>query len=453
MKLSSDVSSDVHPAMRIVCFLVCVVCSSAGLNAGDAPLRFASSHHGDPGATAPVIAPWKRVVLDPVYGGHWVVTGDVDGDGAVDVVSARNVNSRDVHYTSTAVAQCLDGSVIWRWGDPAVGRRKWHHDVACQIYDWNGDGANEVILLTKGFLVELDGSTGTERRRFAIPPEATDCLVFANLSGAARATDVLVKTRYTQIWAYSYAGKLLWTVKHPGGSRTAHQPRPMDLTGDGRDEVLAGYAMLNPDGTLRWKYASHVVDQERGHLDCARILRKGTALEQWRLVLTCCGAEAIACVDGNGMVKWEVAGHHFESVQVGTVFPDLPGPQILVDIDHRPRGESPLWVLDADGTHRGTIMADYCRHHDLLDWTGDGCDEMLIADGRGVFDRHGRRIATFGTGARGISLLLGDMTGDGVSDVTMLTETPLAVHVFKNEKGRRPKGTVPLGCGVNFTLY
>ncbi|MCU0874531.1 MAG: hypothetical protein MUE50_19520 [Pirellulaceae bacterium] len=200
------------------------------------------------GALVPLVQPWRQFALDPEYSGAWVVAGDLDGDGAVETVSARNVDRNDVHYTSAAVAQRLDGSVLWRWGDPAVGRKKLHHDVACQIYDWDGDGCPEVVLCTEGFLVELDGATGRERRRFPLPKDASDCLVFANLSGGPRATDVLVKTRYTQIWAFHRDGRQLWTIEKPGGYLTAHQPVPIDLDGDGRDEIAAGYAMLNADG-------------------------------------------------------------------------------------------------------------------------------------------------------------------------------------------------------------
>lgn len=455
-----------RPSGAVITATVLATASWFGLSglvalAVDLPLSFSTQDHGDPGTRAPRIKPCRRVVLDPRYGGHWVVTGDVDGDGNADVVSAENVNRGDVHYTSTAVAQRLDGTVIWQWGDPDIGRKAWHHDVACQIHDWDGDGQNEVVLCTQGFLVELDGATGRQRRRWAIPPQATDCLVFADLSGCGWARDVLVKTRYDQIWAFDYDGKLRWTSKSPGGSRTAHQPRPIDIDRDGKDEIMAGYAMLNSDGSLRWKYQSQVVDQDRGHLDCVRVLRRGATPADWRLVLTCCGAENIACIDGQGRVIWERPGHHFESIQVGPIFPDptrrvkprLRELQILVDIDHRPRGESPLWVLDADGQKRGQIMTDYCRHHALLDWTGDGYDEIVLADAHGAFDHRGRRIATFDTGGPGTSLLLGDMTGDGISDVSILTPTPPTVHVFRNEHGSKPAGAATLGCGVNFTLY
>ena len=122
------------------------------------------------------------------------------------------------------------------------------------MFDRNGDGRNEVVLCTKGFLVELDGATGQELRRIPIPEEATDCLVFCNLSGGKNPTEVLVKDRYHQIWAYDLTGRLIWTVKDPGGFRTAHQPRPIDINGDGRDEIMAGYALLNPDGSVRWVF-------------------------------------------------------------------------------------------------------------------------------------------------------------------------------------------------------
>jgi len=414
-------------------------------------LFFDVNDAGKPDEKVPLIEPWKVITRDEEYGGLWIVAGDVNNDGTVEIVSSQNYNENDVHYTSTAVAQKLDGEVLWRWGDAEIGRKQWHHDVACQIYDWDGDGKNEVILCTKGFLIELDGETGTERRKLPIPEQATDCVVFANISGNARATDVLVKDRYWNIWAYDYDWNLLWSVENPGGYRTAHQPIPLDIDNDGKDEIMAGYAMLNPDGTVRWTFQSQKVEQSRGHLDCCRVVRQGKKPEDFRLVLTLCGANDIAMIDGNGKNIWEISGYHFESVDVGKIVPETTGLQLVVDIDHQPRGQGPLWLIDENGQVLGKILTNYARHHDLVDWTGDGYLEIVNANNRAMYNYKGERIATFDMPESGRSLLVADMNGDGIPDVMLTTMSD--VYIFKNENGSKPGGNVPLGTGVNFTLY
>ena len=424
------------------------------------PLVFDTEDTGTPPSDIPVIEPWRTIPLDPDYGGQWVVAGDLDNDGDVEIVSAENVNADDVHYTSAVAAQNLDGSVLWRWGESDAGRKVWHHDVACQIHDWDADGHNDVVLATKGALIALDGKTGQELQRITIPEQATDCLVFCNLSGPDRPRDVLVKDRYHQIWAYNTAGELLWTVRDPGGYRTAHQPRPIDLDGDGRDEIMAGYAMLNADGSVRWVFRSKRINPESGHLDCARVLRYGDSPGEFRIALTCCGANNIALIDGNGKPLWEMSGHHYESIDIGRVVPDRPGRQILVDIDHRPHGESPICVLDEHGRILGRIVTDYSRHHCLLDWDGDGDDEIIVAHSGGLYNHRGRRIATFATpgsqaadGKLGYekSLLVGDMDGDTVAD--LLIATPQTVYVYRNVHGKKMRGPARLGTEPNFTLY
>lgn len=151
--------------------LVIVVVGLLSLTAGaaDRPL-FDTNDVGLAPSSVPMVKPWKTVPLDPEYGGQWVVAADLDGDGEVEFVSCENHNVGDVHYTSTAVAHNLDGTVIWRWGDPDIGRKTWHHDVACQIHDWDGDGKPEVVLATKGAIVELNGQTGARSDASPLPP-------------------------------------------------------------------------------------------------------------------------------------------------------------------------------------------------------------------------------------------------------------------------------------------
>lgn len=402
----------------------------------------------------PVLTPWKRVALDPACAGAWIVVGDIDGDGQVEIVSAKNFDENDIHYTSSVVAHRLDGSVLWRWGDPAGGRNTLHHDVACQIHDWDGDGRNEVVVATKDAVVELDGATGKEKHRFPIPRDSSDCIVFANLSGGERASEVLVKTRYGQIWAFSRDGQLLWTIEEPAGYGTAHQPRPMDIDGDGRDEIMAGYAMLNPDGAIMWDLEGSGLPLTPGHLDCARVFHAGQTPSDCRLALTLCGDNCVALIDGDGAVIWSVTGHHFESIDIGKVCADVPGKQVVVDIDHREVGVSPLWVLDDQGSLLGQIITDGSRHHTLIDWFGDGVESIVMGTAAAMFDGRGRKVGVFDVPAAAVGMCAkGDMTGNGAADLIFSSNPASEVCIFANEMGAKLDAPLPLGTGTNFTLY
>lgn len=400
----------------------------------------------------PVVKPWRTIDLDLQYAGQWVVLEDVDADGEVEVVSARNVNVGDVHFTSAVVVHRLDGSVLWRWGGKDLGRNTLHHDVACQVQDWDGDGKPEVVVCANGELISLAGADGAVLRRCPLPKEATDCLVFANLTGGARPTDVLVKTRYGQIWAFDRNWRQLWTINNPGGYKTAHQPLPLDIDGDGRDEVMAGYSMLNPDGTVRWTVASETIKLSGGHLDCCRPLARGEKPEDWRLVLTACGANGLIITDGNGKTVWEVPGHHFESLDIGKVRSDVPGMQIVVDDGHHPTGRGPIYLYDEGGELLGTWLVPYARFHTILDWNGDGVCEVILPDPRLICDGTGRALARLDVPDQGNRLIrTGDFTGDGVCDIAITT--PTRVFIFCNPSPLGAAEPTPLGSGLNATLY
>jgi len=415
-----------------------------------APTRWDLDLTAGPPPDAPRIAPWRTIAMDQTFGGQWLVAGDVDGDGECELVSARNVDEKDVHYTCSVAVQKLDGTLLWTWGDSAIGRRNLHHDVACQLHDWDQDGKLEVIVAGDGFVAEIDGATGRERRRFAIPQDASDCLVFADLTGRGWPQDVIVKTRYTQLWAYSPQGGLLWTQSMPGGAKTAHQPVPLDLDGDGRDELLAGFGVLNADGSLRWLFETGQHPITAGHLDCARVLRPGATPAELRLAMTGCGGNWIAVMDGLGHPQWVLSGEHFESVDIGQLGHGLPGRQLVVDIDHLP-DKTHTWVIGEDGTRLGRFYSPAGRHHDLVDWDGDGFDEIVIGDGGAVINGAGQVIAVLDVPARGI-VQVGDLDGDGVPEVThhWLDE----IRIFKPAWQPSPdRPAAQAGSGLNYTLY
>jgi hypothetical protein len=104
-------------------------------------------------------------------------------------------------------------------------------------------------------------------------------------------------------------------------------------------------------------------------------------------------------------------------------------------------------------------MTDYARHHALLDWTGDGLAEIVVAQPRALFDGQGRRVATLALDPKDDAqgeerlALTGDFTGDGVPDVLLTTRAMTDVYIYRNERGKRPDPPASLGTEVNFTLY
>ena len=429
-----------------------------GVSTVGADQPFETDAMGTPGADTKIVAPWRTITVDAQYGGYWVVAGDVNDDGEIEIVSARNVDQSDNHFTSAVVVQRLNGSVLWKWGDPEVGRRKLHHDVACQIHDLDHDGVNEVIVAGDQQLIVLDGPTGKVSRSFAIPQHASDCVVFADLTGKGWPTEILVKNRYQQIWAYHADGELLWTSQSPGGYRTAHQPLPVDLDGDGRDEILAGYAALNSDGSVRWVFEAEQGRKNGGHADCWRVVQLGSDPSETRLIMTMCGGNALVMTDGHGRLIWKQTGHHYESVDVGKVRSDVAGLQIVVDVDHLPTPPKPLCVFNDQGELLGSINTDYTRHHILIDWDGDGINEIGSALPRGLFSGHGDRVVTLQTGADERPTLLAEVDTNGCgADAVLMTASAAngdyKVYLYKcAASSTTPQGR-PQGTGINFTLY
>ena len=430
----------------------------------------------------PVIKPWKIIVQDKDYNGAWTVAGDLTGDGKAELVYVRilmkykdNIGGRNPSYIASAIGCTLDNKILWKWGDPKGKRARLFGDAPCKIYDWDNDGKNEVILLTKQdgktWLVELNGATGKEKRRFEIPNESTDCITFCNLTGPPNGhpKDVIVKNRYLQVWVYNYDGQQLWTANMPGGHEVSHQARPFDLNNDGIDEVSLGCTMADKNGKILW------ITKKNGktighHVDCVRLVKPAAALEDIRLAITYCGDpgsvnERIAMINGTGNILWDKTGRHFESIDIGKVRSDIPGKQIIVDIAHTPRGKpSPLWILDENGNKLAEIITNISRIHRLINWFGGDVDSIVIAEDDCLYDGYGKKQAIFDTPIpKGVKLpegknvgktcFVGDMTGDGIPDIVIYTNPGKLIYIYKNEKGKKPEGGSHIGTKVNFTLY
>lgn len=111
-----------------------------------------------------------------------------------------------------------------------------------------GTDAWNLCVMDKRFLI-LEGATGRVKEEHALPSEeAHDCIIIANLSGKDRPEDIILKDRYFHMWALNRQFELLWT--HEGN--LGHFPWCSDVNGDGYDEVMAGYDLLDHNGRVLW---------------------------------------------------------------------------------------------------------------------------------------------------------------------------------------------------------
>ena len=127
-------------------------------------------------------------------------------------------------------------------------------------------------------------------------------------------------------------------------------------------------------------------------------MHSGKTPEESRIIFTFCGGNRIASVDDTGKMIWSIAGTglHYESVDIGSVCPDVPGKQIVVDIPYADWGEmSPFKSLANGEKSWAKSFVLTTRFHRLVEWTGDDYQEIIVGQDRCMFDGKGQKIAIF----------------------------------------------------------
>ncbi|WP_426447374.1 hypothetical protein ACP26L_25025 [Paenibacillus sp. S-38] len=278
-----------------------------------------------------------------------MLLGDLDGDGRMELLLVQPDDRQDVRYLPHQV-QCLtafdlDGRLLWQAGKPSEQAGGPGSDYPAQVYDLDGDGKLEVICVMDGRLQVLEGATGRVKRSAELPdPHAHDCIIVANLTGGPRARDIILKDRYHRLWALDPELRLLWTFEgNPG-----HYPWCHDLDGDGFDEVMAGYDLLDARGQVRWSCR----DLE-DHADCIWV---GDVNGDGHKELVI-GGSVTVMYDREGQELWRYSSSiESQHVALGRFRRDLPGLQVAgldrmvrEDTGKLQKGKDALFLLDAEG--------------------------------------------------------------------------------------------------------
>lgn len=346
-----------------------------------------------------------RTIATPEFGtGRHVRFGDLDGDGRLELVLAQYtamLNGGDFAFLSCLTAIDLDGNVRWQWGEPHRGHGVIPADLCFQIHDLDGDGKQEVVCCRDFQICVLDGATGELKYSAPTPepgpmatwlPEDTlfripgDSLCFADLRGLGQRRDVLVKDRYSNVTAYDDRLQRLWRVH----ANTGHFPAVADLDGDGCDEVMVGFTLVDQDGRELWRI------EVEDHQDAIAIAPIDPEV-QGPLIALAAGEGGTVVCDPQGRVRWRDRTGHVQRLTAARVREDVPGLQIITktfwgnpDIIclYDARGRR-LESLELSGG--GAVLSP-------VNWAGDGV-ELLLTSGSlrlgGMLDGRLRRVVSF----------------------------------------------------------
>jgi hypothetical protein len=346
-----------------------------------------------------------RTIETPEYGtGRQIRFGDLDGDGKLEIVLAQHMEmlgGDDFPLLSCLTAVDLEGKVLWQWGEPNREHGIIASDLPFQVHDIDGDGCAEVVCCRNFEICVLDGRTGELRHRAPTPepgPMATwlpedqlfripgDAICFADLRGKGRRADLLVKDRYSNVTAYDDKLGVLWRFH----GNTGHFPAVADLDGDGRDEVMVGYTLLDHDGTVLWR-----LDIE-DHQDAIAIARIDSESEEPQIALAC-GEDGTVVCDTAGRILWRDRTGHVQRLTVARVREDVPGLQIITKTFWG--NPDIICAYDCHGhmlatrelTGGGAVLSP-------VNWRGDGV-ELLLTSGSlrlgGLLDGQLRPVVRF----------------------------------------------------------
>ena len=353
---------------------------------------------------------WKKIDLKNFGTSRQIRFGHLTGTDEWYVVLAQMQKrvSRDAYgFISCLTAIDLEGNVLWQLGEPSDKTEelgKVSADMAFQVYDIDGDGRDEVIVGWDFEIRILDGRTGTIKKSAKTPfsddddadligvPYQTyaferinpDGIRICNFRGKERPADILIKDRYCRIYALDEDLNVMWKYKSP--TNTGHCPLPIDIDGDGKDELLVGYKLLDSDGQMLWSYpisedhtdeivaGKWMPGEDEGHFACVS------------------GTEGFFIGDFYGNIVARDMIGHAQRVSIANYCPEREGREIVVTNFWGHQGVIFLYdcygnqIWEMENEMNGNILAP-------VNWDGDGTELILtnadakkggLLNGRGV---------------------------------------------------------------------
>jgi hypothetical protein len=403
----------------------------------------------------PAPEPMAECSLGDFGAGRNLRVADLDGDGELEFLLAQPSVRGDGNYCQIACLTAFrrTGEVLWQIGRPVKPTALTDaptYDLPFQVADVDGDGRPELVMCRDWQLQVRDARTG--ELRAAVPtPRSTpglnvigwlqedyydricgDSIHLCDLGGRGRPGELLIKDRYSNLWAYETSTlEPLWHAV----LNTGHYPLAFDVNGDGRDEVFCGYSLLDAEGRLLWQ---HGFDD---HVDGIGVGRFDPDSDEFRVALVAgdAGFFLLSAVDGRVVARHDTG--HLQKMSIGNLLPDRTGVEIATITYWASQGVFSVF----DG--RGVKLHESEPWHAAsplvpVGWRGDGQDFLLLSTHPqygGLLDGLGRRVVMFPEGHPHLACDAVDLDGDGREEVLAWDFERLVI--FK--AAGQPMGRIP----------
>ncbi|GGV36509.1 rhamnogalacturonan lyase [Streptomyces griseoflavus] len=438
---------------------------------------------------------YKDVPLSPPSGGttpdgvaytyeaNDASVGDLDGDGALDIVLKwQPTNAKDNSqsgYTGNTIVDGirLDGTRLWRV-DLGRNIRSGAHYTQFQVYDYDGDGEAEVAMKTADgtrdgtgavignssadhrnssgyvlagpeYLTMFNGRTGRAMGTVDYVPARGTVSSWGDSYGnrvdrflagtayldGARPSLIMARGYYTRtvIAAWDWRGGAFtrrWTFDTNSSTNSgkgydgqgSHSLSVGDVDNDGRDEIVYGSMAVDDNGNALWTTRTgHGDAQHLGDLDPST-----SGLEYYKVSESTGQPAALYINPANGAVRWKLAACCDNGRGVaGDIWSGNSGPEMWSSSDGSVRDEG-----------GGTKGRKPSSTNFLAWWDGDPVRELL--DGTRI-DKYGTasdtRLLTgsgvaSNNGTKATPVLSGDILGDWREEVVWRTGDNRALRIY-----------------------